>query len=368
MIKVKKNKIIKKIKGLAKSKHGFVIFIAIFTLISITILFVSRAATPSFSIEPENGQIQTPATSINDTTASDGRAIKFGDEVSSGCSSAIVGYTSVFVDCFNTFDSTKWSKFTGTQAHHQAKYELGNVTVASGRAELLTRRHCVTSTSTEALSDANTSVIPCAAGLTTKYSAGGINSIPNWRSGKMLIKAKLPTAQKGLWPALWIRNASSWCTTNYGEIDILEWYYNSQDTPTTNRTTATTHMTCANNVTKKVQHYEDAPSDLTTTDHVWEVDWDSTGVTYRLDGVVVRTSNRSSSPDGSITKDSAVDFGLTQAVFDTIMNQQWYLKINTQVIKPVAAGQTQWHAAADNTVNFNPVTFSIDSVEVFTKN
>ncbi len=79
MIKVKKNKIMKKIKGFAQSKHNLVIFIAIFTLISITILFISRAASPSFSIEPEStaSNIQSPATIIDDANASGGKAIQF---------------------------------------------------------------------------------------------------------------------------------------------------------------------------------------------------------------------------------------------------------------------------------------------------
>ncbi len=73
---------IKKIKGFAQSKHNLVIFIAIFTLISITILFITRAATPAFSIEPEGGTVPLPATTIADANASGGSAIKFGDEVS----------------------------------------------------------------------------------------------------------------------------------------------------------------------------------------------------------------------------------------------------------------------------------------------
>ncbi|MEK7602992.1 MAG: family 16 glycosylhydrolase [Patescibacteria group bacterium] len=342
------------------------LFIAVFVLIGITALIMIRAATTTIAVEVESGVISAGALKINDSNASGGQVVQFANSLSPG-------WQLVWSDYFDnpTISATNWTKKQGTEGHSQANYLTANVTYSGGKALIVTKRHCLSST-TEGLTDTNSNSSPCALGKITKYSSGGIDTVNRWQKGKIVIKAKLPVAQKGVWPALWMRNSSGWCTANYGEIDILEWYYDDRSSSTaplilsTQRSTAASHMTCVNNSTQKVQHYEDAVSDLTAIDHVWEVEWSNQGIKYKLDGTVVRTSSRTS-PDGDNSIDIAQDFGLSQQAFDTIMNQMWNIKINTQVIKSEPTG-TQWHSAANNSEVFNPVVFAIDSVEVFQMN
>ncbi len=65
---------------LAKNKQMILVSVGLFMLFGMLFLFISRAATPSFSIEPEStaSNVQSPATRIDDTTASGGKAIAFG--------------------------------------------------------------------------------------------------------------------------------------------------------------------------------------------------------------------------------------------------------------------------------------------------
>jgi hypothetical protein len=65
------------------SKANLIIFALIFAAFGGYAIYKSFAAGPTASIEPENGTIVAPATVINDTNASGGKAVQFGT-VSSG--------------------------------------------------------------------------------------------------------------------------------------------------------------------------------------------------------------------------------------------------------------------------------------------
>ncbi len=74
----------KYLKNIIHRKRNLAIFITLFAVIGAVSLIISRAATPTLSIEPETGTIQPPATSIDDTSASGGKAVKFSVATSGG--------------------------------------------------------------------------------------------------------------------------------------------------------------------------------------------------------------------------------------------------------------------------------------------
>jgi hypothetical protein len=55
----------------------FLIYGTVFAIVGTLFLFSSHAAGPTASLETENSNINSPATSVNDTNASGGRALKF---------------------------------------------------------------------------------------------------------------------------------------------------------------------------------------------------------------------------------------------------------------------------------------------------
>src|SRR5665213_3726873 len=59
-------------------------FVLVFGVIGSLMLFVSHAATPTTSIELENGFVSGTASIVNDGSASNGKAVKFGSNPCQG--------------------------------------------------------------------------------------------------------------------------------------------------------------------------------------------------------------------------------------------------------------------------------------------
>jgi hypothetical protein len=75
-----------KIKQMAQSKRTVVVFVAGFTVLAAALLIITKAASPSYSVQPEDGQISGGATLITDSSASGGKAIQFkGAATGTGC-------------------------------------------------------------------------------------------------------------------------------------------------------------------------------------------------------------------------------------------------------------------------------------------
>lgn len=324
-----------------------VLFVALFALTGIMLIIGSRALTPTTSIEPESSTPITPATVISDVNASAGKAIKFGAK-------ATTGEKLVWSDEFNgtSLDTAKWTIVTGGEGHSQAKYTANNVSVANGYLDLRTRRHCTT-TSSDALTDANFSTAPCASGKLTIYSSGQVWTNNILTSGRIEVRAKLPSTQLGLWPAIWLRNQTGWCNPNYGELDVMEWY---GDQPTID--TATTHITCANNATIHRAHNLNTGTDVSSSWHTWGMTWSTTGVAYTFDGVKLNSAGG----DTNLTLDTNADFsGVSAATFSSILSELWKIRLNTQVTQ---AGDA-WHVPPDNTKSFQVADYLIDYIRVY---
>lgn len=257
-------------------------------------------------------------------------------------------------------NTNSWSIRTGTEGHSQSNYLTGNVSVSNGSAKISTKRHCL-STSSEPLSGSNESSSPCGVSKITKYSSGYIESKVTWPSGRIEVKAKLPTSQRGVWPAIWLRNEVGWCGSNYGELDVMEWWWDEQGAQTADIATSTSHITCASNSTKKSQHYKDMATDLTTNWHIWAMEWDASGVRYEIDGQNVP----SNWGDADKTTDTYADFsGVSSSVFNTILGQMWKIRLNTQIVKD----DDSWHMSPDVNQSFPAVEYLIDYIKVFQKN
>lgn len=272
-------------------------------------------------------------------------------------------YKLVWNDEFNgtTVDTNKWSvvhQTKSTESHHQGRYLTRNTSVGGGNLQIVTERHCIING--ELPSTANRSEAPCPSGATTAYSSGQVKSAYNWASGKMEIRAKMPnTTQSGLWSGFWLRQEGKWCTSQYGEIDILEWY---SDPKSTNASTATTHISCANNDLTSRQHVQHVTGSLADSWHTWGVEWDKSGVTYYLDGKVVKSISSHRPNDSDQNKDTYDDFdGVSKEFFEQVVGMPWQLRVNTQVYP----SDDQWHEAPDNAATFKPQTMLVDYVRVY---
>ncbi len=75
--KAKKMRLIRTMNG----KRKVIAFVVVFAVIGVAALVISKAATPSVSLEAEQGDVSGGAQIINDSTASGGSAVKFSGNV-----------------------------------------------------------------------------------------------------------------------------------------------------------------------------------------------------------------------------------------------------------------------------------------------
>ncbi|MDF2461263.1 MAG: hypothetical protein K0S68_666 [Candidatus Saccharibacteria bacterium] len=255
-------------------------------------------------------------------------------------------------DEFNgsSLDTSKWSVITGTDSNSQATYTADSVAVGGGSLSLRTRRHC-TNTSSTTLTDNNYTTGDCPNGKTTRYSSGQVRTGNIFNQGRVEIRAKMPAAAPGLWPNVWMRNQSSWCTTGYGELDILDWY---GDQPT--RATSTSHVSCSGGSTKDVAHTRTSGSSLSSGWHTWAMNWSPSGISYEMDGVNIA----SGTGDSNKALDTATDFGLISTTFNSVLAQLWQLRLGAQVSMSGSG-----HAAPDPDANFATAYTLIDYIRVY---
>src|SRR3989344_6683238 len=97
------------------SKLG--VFVLLFATIGTIVLLPSQAASPNVAFEPEIGTITSPASIVDDSSASNSKAVLFS-------APAPTGLTLLWSDEFNgtSLDTTKWSTVTGTLDYDQGCY------------------------------------------------------------------------------------------------------------------------------------------------------------------------------------------------------------------------------------------------------
>jgi len=99
------------------TKRNLVLFVALFAFVGASILLISKAATPTANLEPENGTVNQNASVITDATASGGKYVKFGNGS---------GLTKLLTSQYRT--GTTWTQDTFNSANSTA--------LASGKALL----------------------------------------------------------------------------------------------------------------------------------------------------------------------------------------------------------------------------------------
>ncbi len=210
-----------------RKSRNIVIFIVLFALIGATLLIISKAATPSLSIEPETGQIQTPATSINDTTASGSKAVAFGAAPPSGDPKP-AGYGQEkgpsgtwnlkLNDNFDgtTLNTANWS--TGwygsgitspVQNQETACYDPKQVVVEGGFLKLKVERRDINC-------DKGTNPHPYASGAV--MSDGKKSYSYGYFEGRIWLDASSTKIYN--WPAWWLDGQPPWPAN--GELDVME--------------------------------------------------------------------------------------------------------------------------------------------------
>ncbi len=173
------------------------------------------------------------------------------------------------------------------------------------------------------------------------YTSGRINTSQTFHGqyGRYEARIKVPQGQ-GLWPAFWMMGGSFLEGTPWpsnGEIDIMEVL--GHDTQTTHTTIHGPGYSGMGGVGGG--HH--AGVDLSADFHVYGVDWDSTGLTYTLDGAPIFRIDRED-----------VEEGRGQ---NWVYDQPFYMILN------LAVGG-EWPGNPDSSTQF-PATMLVDYVRVW---
>lgn len=176
----------------------------------------------------------------------------------------------------------------------RAYFRLANVKVTNNNLVIRSMRHCIAGKPTE-----KTKAHPakCGSKENTKYSTGRVQKMlvpPNAGNWRVTFKAKMPQgAAAGTRSALWMLNThgvDGYCKdkevkSNFGEMDVLEWYSAKGREKTS---TATTHLTCNGSTFISeggARSFVGSPAAF----HDWSVTRSGLALTYRMDKKIVLT-------------------------------------------------------------------------------
>lgn len=299
-----------------------VLFVLIFAGLGIYLLPDSQAATPASSAESEAGTVTTPASSITDSSASGGQAVKFGNPSSN----------LVFDDEFNdnTVDTSKWTVRNNDTLSYDAAYITNrpqNLFEQNGTLTLRALKESMGGRS---------------------YTTAYLDTIGKQNFGvgyRYEIRAKTPTqpnTSAGIWPAFWLRSNE---TT--AEADLAEWYGNPQPAdprPQFNKFTSTIHSDSSGQNDTKNGYDVFFPGSTAPWDgmHTYALDITASGYYLYLDGNLVHTV--------LLSNNSWIAPGL---------NGTWNMRLNLQI---GLAGK--WAGAPDSNTIF-PADFVIDYVRIY---
>jgi len=312
-------------------QHSWVmvsLFVIVFGGFGTYLLVESHATTPTAGIEGESGTASTPAGVVNDSTASGGKAIKFGPGNGSG--------NLVWDDEFNgsSVDTSKWTVWDTTLSY-DAEYNTSRPQNVFEQNGILTERAIKESYGGRS------------------YTSAYLNTIGKQNFGvgyAYEIRAKTPTqpnTSAGIWPAFWLRSNE---TT--AEVDIGEWYGTPQPADPnnhSNKVTITVHSDTTGGSTDTKDGY-DAVFDnffpVGTTPwsafHTYRCEVKTDGYYFYIDGVLVHSV---------LLKDKpwiAAGLGST-----------WNMRLNLQI---GLAGK--WAGAPDANTIF-PADFQVDYVRIY---
>lgn len=179
----------------------------------------------------------------------------------------------------SSLNSAVWNTRNNyVEAQDVSIMRTGNVTVADSCVHLTTKKETYT-----------------AGGTTREYTSGYIDTIGKWsrRYGRFEFRAKLPIdagVSRGLWPALWLRDASG-----SGEIDVMETIGTPNNHPEVYPTGGGYYSSSLYKVTGMRNPLETYPywskifSNKNVGDgqfHVWAFEWTPDRLALFVDGIV----------------------------------------------------------------------------------
>ncbi|WP_437756312.1 glycoside hydrolase family 16 protein [Sorangium sp. So ce1389] len=280
------------------------------------------------------------------------------------------GYAEVFRDDFNgtSVDTTKWN--VANQNSGEAEYIrlthmlAANVSVSAGTLKIASKRHC---------SDPYPTVSPehpgqC--GGTNYYSGGLVTGKTGYAAGKgmMIFRAKMPSPVPGYFPALWARNTHPWQTNTYGELDLIEKWWDplSKGVHADDDLMAeTTWIYDGANTPHTTGNVFGPYAGSSTGFHVWEVEWDA-GVTpatikyyYRDTPTSTRHLLR------TVTYSSGWNRPMTDALMKAAIDDTGCSPGNCgfrPYVDFAVQPDTTYHVSPDTATTYDPSDLEVDSV------
>ncbi|MFC9930961.1 discoidin domain-containing protein [Streptomyces sp. NPDC127190] len=198
----------------------------------------------------------------------------------------------VFHDEFNTAagttpDTAKWAQDTGPGVNGELEYYTnGRNTTMDGAGNLVIEAR------KEATPGSSCPTDPLTGSTTCQYTSGRINTSDhfNFTYGHVESRIKV-TGTQGLWPAFWLLGSNFKTGTPWpacGEIDIMEHIGKVPDT-----VYSTIHAPAYNGAGGYGAPYQVAGSDFSSAFHTYALDWDSSHMTFTVDGNAFFTVARS---------------------------------------------------------------------------
>ncbi|WP_127360176.1 discoidin domain-containing protein [Actinacidiphila soli] len=198
----------------------------------------------------------------------------------------------VWSDEFNaasgtTPDSSKWTADAGAGVNNELEYYTNNKNAyqdGSGNLVLEARK--------EVTPGSSCPTDPLSGSTTCQYTSGRINTSDHFNFTYGHVEARIKvTGTQGLWPAFWLLGSNFKTGTpwpNCGEIDIMEHVGKVADS-----VYSTIHAPAYFGAAGYGLPYTVAGSDFASAFHAYALDWDSSHMTFSVDGNAFFTVERS---------------------------------------------------------------------------
>ncbi|MBW4891036.1 glycoside hydrolase family 16 protein [Mucilaginibacter sp. HMF5004] len=251
------------------------------------------------------------------------------------------GYHLVWSDEFNKDghpDTANWSFETGFKRNHELQwYQQDNAFCKGGLCIIEAKRvHLPNPNYVAGSTDWRTNR------EFIDYTSTSMNTHKkhNWQYGRFIMRARIDI-DAGLWPAFWtLGEHKPWPSS--GEVDIME-YYRGKLLANVIFGTNRQYKAVYNSSAKPVV---DFGAEWSKAFHVWEMDWDETGIRLYVDGLLLKDAKMQDiiNQDGSN--------------FNPFMQEHY-------ILLDLALGGDN---GGDPTPTQFPRTFAIDYVRVYQKN
>ncbi|KYF76001.1 hypothetical protein BE11_03420 [Sorangium cellulosum] len=282
------------------------------------------------------------------------------------------GYTEVFRDDFDgtSVDTTKWT-IANQNTNADAEYIrlthmlAANVSASGGTLKIASKRHC--SDPYPTLSPENPG--QCAGG-TNYYSGGLIMGKRGYAAGKgmMIFRAKMPSPVQGYFPALWARNTHSWQTNTYGELDLVEKWWDpltkgvhSDD----DLMAQTTWIYDGANSLHTNGNVFGPYAGSSTGFHVWEVEWDATVTPATIKYYYRDAPSSTRHHIRTVTYSSGWNGAMTDALMKAAIDDTGCSAGNCgfrPYVDFAVQPDTRYHVSPDAATTYDPTDLEVDAV------